>query len=48
MAILPSQWESFYLEKLSLTHWDWDKMAALFKTAFLNAYFLMKIYKFWS
>ena len=30
----------------TLTHWGWDKMAAIFQTAFSNAFSLLKIYKF--
>ena len=29
-----------------LTHWGWDKMAAIFQTAFSNTFSWMKIYEF--
>ena len=29
-----------------LTHWDWDKMASIGQTTFLNAFSYMKMYKF--
>ena len=31
---------------LCLTHWGWDKMAAIFQTTFSNAFSLMKMFKF--
>ena len=31
----------------TLTHWGWDKMAAIFHTTFSNACSRMKMYKFW-
>ena len=30
-----------------LSHWGRDKMAAIFQTTFSNAFFLMKMFKFW-
>ena len=30
-----------------LTHWGWDKMAAIFQTTFSNAFSWMKTYKLW-
>ena len=30
----------------NLTHWGWDKMAAIFQMPFLNAFSWVKIYKF--
>ena len=30
----------------SLTHWGWDKMAAIFQTTFFNGFSWMKIYQF--
>ena len=31
---------------MSLTHWGWDKMAAIFQTTFSNAFSWMKMYEF--
>ena len=31
----------------SLTHWGWDKMAAIFQTTFSNAFSWRKIYELW-
>ena len=30
-----------------LTHWGWDKIAAIFQTTFSNEFSWMKVYKFW-
>ena len=35
------------IQSHGLTHWGRDKMAAIFQTAFSNAFSWMKIYKFW-
>ena len=37
-------WKIF---KVQLTHWGWDKMAAIFQTTFSNAFFWMKMVEFW-
>ena len=48
----PVTWKCFHLMTSStefhneLTHWGWDKMAAIFQTTFSNAFSWMKIYKF--
>ena len=34
--------------KWALTHWGWDKMAAIFQMTFLNTFSWMKMYDFWS
>ena len=31
-----------------LTHWRWDKMAAVFQTTFSNEFSRMKMFEFWS
>ena len=31
-----------------LTHWGWDKMAAIFQTTFSNVFSCMKMYEFWE
>ena len=31
---------------INLTHWGWDKMVAIFRTTFSNAFSWMKMYKF--
>ena len=31
----------------NLTHWGWDKMAAIYQTTFSIVFFLMKMFEFW-
>ena len=38
---------SYHKDELyGLTHWDWNRMAAIFQTTFSNVIFLMKMYQF--
>ena len=37
---------TFFRELIHLTHWGWDKMAAISQTTFWNAFSLMKILVF--
>ena len=39
-------WHMSCLCYCCMSHWGWDKMAAIYQTTFSNAFFLMKIYKF--
>ena len=40
------KWRPCCLGLNVLTHWGWDKMAAIFQTTFLNRFSWMKIYEF--
>ena len=38
--------QAVYHATRRLTHWEWDKMAAVFQTTFSNAFSWMKMYEF--
>ena len=42
----PFSWD-FIMLKFTLTHWGWEKMAAVFQTTFSNGSSWMKMYEFW-
>ena len=47
LKMLSVKWQPFCLSLNVLTHWGWDKMAAIFQTTFWNAFSWMKIFDFW-
>ena len=48
-STIEAEWHEGYMRQWirpSLTHWGWDKMAAIFQTTFSNALSWMKMYEF--